>query len=146
MPAHQRLVPAALVFLFTQACMTAARPSRAALDAQGGTTESLYAGTGKSTLSTADLAKTSATNLLDALRQLRPEYLRTTSRAVSRITMNELSVYENDRYAGTTSTLSLIPLTVVLDLRRIEAVEAKSLFGSSCPCDGGVILVRTARR
>jgi hypothetical protein len=52
-------------------------------------------------------------------------------------------VYVNGRYAGGANVLSLIPLRVLIEIRYLDAVAAKSLFGSYCPCDAGAILVRT---
>ena len=57
--------------------------------------------------------------------------------------MPAVSVYENGRYIGGVDMLSGIPLGILVDVRRIEPVEAMIRFGSTCPCDGGVILVRT---
>jgi hypothetical protein len=52
-------------------------------------------------------------------------------------------VYVNARYAGGADVLSLIPLRVLIEIRYLDAVAAKAMFGSYCPCDGGAILVRT---
>ena len=82
----------------------------------------------------------------DAVRKLRPEFLRAPDqRTSSGESATTPSVYVNGRYAGEASVLELIQLNVVLEIRYIGALAAKSMFGSYCPCDQGVIFVRTAR-
>jgi hypothetical protein len=53
------------------------------------------------------------------------------------------SVYLDGRFAGGPEALGRIPLAVVIEIRYLIAMAAKSEFGSYCPCDAGVILVRT---
>jgi hypothetical protein len=92
-----------------------------------------------------ELLKVQGSTALDAVRQLRPEFLRATSRTgVGTGGAPAVSVYENGRYLGGVETLSDIPLRVLQEVRRVEPVEAKSMFGSSCPCEAGVILIRTS--
>lgn len=85
-------------------------------------------------------------NTADAVRKLRPEFLRVHDQRTSVSgSATTPSVYVNGRYAGEASVLELIPLAVVLEIRYVDAIAAKSMFGSYCPCDQGVIFVRTAR-
>jgi hypothetical protein len=91
-----------------------------------------------------DLAKVRGTTAADAVRQLRPEFLRVGGRRMTPSSSpGGPSVYVNGRHAGGTDALDLIPLGVLVEIRYLDAVAAKSLFGSFCPCDAGVILVRT---
>lgn len=91
-----------------------------------------------------DLAKVHGTTAADAVRQLRPEFLRAGGRRLTPPgSPVSPSVYVNGRYAGGTDVLSLIPLRVLIEIRYVDAVAAKGLFGSYCPCDAGAILVRT---
>jgi hypothetical protein len=138
----RRTIPIACVVLLTQACIT--RGQVAPVDA-GNSLQITQSGTSKTGLSAADFAKTNAQTALEAIRMLRPEFLRTSMRAPSIAEPAELSVYENGRYSGPVTVLSLIPVSVLIEVRRIEPMEAKSLFGSNCQCDGGVILVRTMK-
>jgi hypothetical protein len=91
-----------------------------------------------------DLAKVRGTTAADAVRQIRPEFLRAGGRRMSRPTSAATpSVYVNGHYAGEADVLGLIPLRVLIEIRYLDAVAAKTLFGSHCPCDGGAILLRT---
>lgn len=91
-----------------------------------------------------DLAKVRGTTAADAVRQLRPEFLRAGGRRMSHPASSATpSVYVNGRYAGGADALSLIPLGVLIEIRYLNAVAAKGMFGSYCPCDGGAILIRT---
>jgi hypothetical protein len=91
-----------------------------------------------------DLAKVRGTTVADAVRQLRPEFLRAGGRRMSHPASPATpSVYVNGRYAGGGDVLGLIPLSVLIEIRYLDAVAAKGVFGSYCPCDGGAILVRT---
>lgn len=82
----------------------------------------------------------------DAVRRLRPEFLRgpevTTDLSGA---PGSPSVYVNGRYSGDASVLRLIPLRIVTEIRHLDPVAAKSILGSYCDCNGGVILVRTER-
>jgi hypothetical protein len=53
------------------------------------------------------------------------------------------SVYVNDAYVGGLDALRLIPIDAVTDARYLTPTAARSWFGMSCRCTGGVILVST---
>jgi hypothetical protein len=90
-----------------------------------------------------DLAKVHGTTAADAVRQLRPEFLRAGGRRMSQPASPATpSVYVNGRHAGGADVLSLIPLRTLVEIRYVDAVAAKGLFGSYCPCEAGAILVR----
>ena len=109
-----------------------ARPIIDAGESSGkeGTTDRIAAG---------DLGTVQGHTAADAVRQLRPEFLRAGGRPTSPVTA---SVYVDDRYAGGLEALELIPLRVVTEIRYVGAVAAKSMFGSYCRCNGGIIQVR----
>jgi hypothetical protein len=136
---------ASLLIALTQACASSSsQMQRSALDVSK-EPEVVQSATARNAVSGADLTKTSASNLFDALRQIRPEFLRSSTRTSALSPAREISVFENERYLGGINQLSMIPLGVVVELRRLEPVEAKSVFGSNCPCDAGVIHVRTSK-
>jgi hypothetical protein len=89
----------------------------------------------------ADLAKVTGRSAGDAVRQLRPEFLRARGRPSQ--TPSPPSVYVDGRYAGQTEVLELIPLQSVRAIQWVRAEAAKSMLGSYCSCDSGVILLRT---
>ena len=84
-----------------------------------------------------------ANTAADAVRQLRPEFLRSTPTNAFSTTPALPSVYLNGRYAGPLDILSTIPVGPIVEIRYARTAAAKSVFGSYCACDGGVILVRT---
>jgi hypothetical protein len=103
----------------------------------------------RSTLSSidgAELRGARATNVEDALRQFRPEFLRNGQQPDAR-TMGVLlpSVYVDGVYTGTTDVLRMIPVGAVIAVRRLSASAAHDRFGAGCPCGGGVLLVTTRR-
>jgi hypothetical protein len=95
-----------------------------------------------------------ATELLDArvtttaagVRQLRPNFLQG-MRAMTGTGMADVapSVYLNGGYVGGVDALDAIGLDAVEEIRLIRPAQAHDFWGSSCPCNGGVILVRTKR-
>lgn len=91
---------------------------------------------------TDDLRRVEGFTALDAVRRLRPEFLQPSASHLS--TPSALpSVYENGHYSGGVDQLRDIPLGVVIEIQRLGPVEARILFGGSCPCDGGVISVKS---
>ena len=83
---------------------------------------------------------------LDVVREHRPEFLRVTNRrSNTRSAPPAPAVYENGRYLGSVDLLSTIPLAALLEIQRLDPVDARNQFGPSCPCDGGVLHVRTRR-
>lgn len=81
----------------------------------------------------------------DAVRELRPHFLRAGTRYSAAGVAVAPTVYVNDQYIGGAETLEIIGLQMVLEIRHLDAVTAKSLYGSYCRCDGGVIHVRMRR-
>jgi hypothetical protein len=78
----------------------------------------------------------------DAVRQLRPEFLLSHG---AQTAPTRATVYIDDRFTGDLDVLALVALAEVSEIRYLDMMRAKNLFGSYCRCDGGVILVRTLR-
>lgn len=130
--------------LAAQGCATTSHPvaTTARVSLQGGESARHEGTPGR--IVAGDLSKVQGANALDAVRQLRPEFLRTTGRRVSLgAPTPPPAVYENEKFAGAVDVLNLIPISVVVEIRRMNPVEARSTFGPACSCEGGVILVRT---
>jgi hypothetical protein len=83
-----------------------------------------------------ELATVSATTAYEVVLQLRPGFLR-------RIPGTEPVVYIDGLAAGSTSTLSMIPVRVIAEIRYMRPSETMVDHGSVHP--GGVIVVRTRR-
>jgi hypothetical protein len=99
------------------------------------------------TLTAAEILGANALSTPEAVRRLRPEFLRPTVvwtpdagsvRAYP-------SVYLNGVHAGGPDILESVPLSVVEEIRFVRSTEAKAWWGSLCPCSGGVISVRTKK-
>jgi hypothetical protein len=98
----------------------------------------------RSVVGAAELAATGATDLLTALRQVRPEFL--LGRGVSSLHDNTPDypvVYLDGVEIGTIDQLSSITTTNVREVRRLSAQEAMVRTGTNKP--GGALLVVTKR-
>jgi hypothetical protein len=93
-------------------------------------------------LGRADLLSVDGESAADAVRQLRPDWLRP-NRAPGKAELVRPSVYIDGRYAGGPDELRLVPLATALDLRFLPPSAAWDQFGAACRCEGGVILVVT---
>ena len=91
----------------------------------------------------AELRGASGWTAFDAVRQLRPEFLRSESPRTFGSGPTPPSVYLDGRHVGGLEVLATISLDPVIEIRRLASGAAKNMFGSYCKCDGGVILVRT---
>jgi len=79
----------------------------------------------------------------EALRQIRPEWLRVNASSRATVEPARASVYVDDLYVGELDALRLIPVSAVTDLRFLAPSVARDRFGSGCHCSAGVILVMT---
>ena len=142
---HNALTYAAYALLAcASACATVPRASEEADSVMQQSFATDRGETGAARIVPADLHRVRGTTALEAIRELRPDFLRISLRKMNESNASPaVSVYENGRYIGGVEMLSGIPLGMLVEIRRIEQVEAMILFGSKCPCDGGVILVRT---
>jgi hypothetical protein len=104
---------------------------------------SLRASGRRLTLTAVDLAAyTAGGSTLDAVRQLRPEYL-TPSGRVRTQGRAEIALYLNNAYDGGIQGLISIPLDAVEEIDFLHPNEAIQRFGSLCRCEGGAIVVTT---
>lgn len=94
-------------------------------------------------ITTAEVRSANATSTLEMIRTLRPEFLRLSPRTADPLKVYGPAVYENQTYVGDMSWLSRIPLMEVKQVEYVHPAEARVRFGAMCPCDGGVLLVRT---
>jgi hypothetical protein len=83
--------------------------------------------------------------LTDALKQLRPEFFRGWLDPHSGPALARPSVYLDDEFVGDVSALQTIPLATVREARLLRPSQAKDRYGSSCHCEGGVIVLRLRR-
>lgn len=93
-----------------------------------------------------ELAPLQEASLEEALRQLRPEWLRVNPSSRQVTEAARASVYVNDVYAGELETLRLIPVSAVIDARFLAPSAAHDQFGPGCRCAAGVIAIATRRK
>ena len=91
----------------------------------------------------AELAPLADLTFEEALRRLRPEWLRPSPTTRQAAEPGVASVYVNDAYVGGLDALRLIPIDAVTNARYLTPSAARSWFGMFCHCAGGVILVST---
>jgi hypothetical protein len=89
-----------------------------------------------------DLAPFADIGLEQAMRRIRPEWLRQGPTA-RQAEVDRASVYVNDSYVGGLEALRLIPIDAVTEARYLTPVAARSWYGVFCRCAGGAILVST---
>jgi hypothetical protein len=82
-------------------------------------------------------------SLDEAVRRLRPEWLRASPSARQSAEPGAASVYTRDSYVGGLEALRLIPIAAVEEMRYLTPTAARSWFGMFCRCAGGVIVVTT---
>ncbi len=92
-------------------------------------------------LTETELASTTAQTTLEALRQLRPEFLYASPRNAAPRNRS-LSVYIGDNYLGDISMLAAIPISQVGEIRYLHPLDAVEQLGADCRCSSGVILIR----
>jgi hypothetical protein len=125
-------------------CASVNPPSSFAMRQQGALSDGPKAETPSDVISAADLENVAAANTAEAVRRLRPAFVRS-----SPILGNldgayaTPSVYMDGNYLGGLEALELVRLDEVDEIRFIRAGAAKSWWGGSCPCSVGVIHVRT---
>ena len=93
-----------------------------------------------------ELRAVEANTAAEAIRQLRPEFLRTVPSQQVGVRAATPAVYVDNRLAGGLEVLAGIPLGFVSEIRRFSPLSAKTTFGSYCECQGGVIVVTTISR
>ena len=95
-------------------------------------------------LTATEVAQGNVVTTGDAVRKLRPQFLRSSS-ALGKSGFETMwpSVFLNGRYAGGLDQLETIPLDAVEEIRFIRSFQARFAWGPTCRCAGGVIHIRT---
>jgi len=89
-----------------------------------------------------EIQRTSAVTAYDAVRQLRPEWLRRRGRSsIQNATAEVLVVYLDGARFGGPETLRSVAVGSVLEIRHLHASDATTRFGTGHA--GGAMLVRT---
>lgn len=99
---------------------------------------------GGAALSASELASTNAQWTIDAVRRLRPDFLRGSGRG-PQVGRPEIALYLNGSYSGDISLLNTIPLAEVREIVFLHPTEARIYFGPTCACANGALLVATRR-
>ena len=95
------------------------------------------------TLARRDIAPYEARPLIEALADLRPDWLRLNPSGRANAEGNRAVLYVNDIASGDLGKLQLIASDEAIEVRLLSASEAWGRFGPSCRCPAGAILVRT---
>ncbi len=91
-----------------------------------------------------DLRSVGAPNTAEAVRRLRPSFVRPSPVPGSLDgVLATPSVYVDGSYLGGLDALELVQIDEVSEIRFIRANPARNWWGGSCPCSVGVIHVRT---
>ncbi len=94
-----------------------------------------------------ELRRTSAGDLLSAIRMLRSGFLSTRGRtSIQRSEETEPAVYVDDRPFGDLSMLRDIPLNTVIEVRYLSATQAQERWGSDGHSAGGILVITGAPR
>lgn len=89
-----------------------------------------------------EIHRTSAVTAYDAVRQLRPEWLRRRGRSsIQNATAEVLVIYLDGARVGTLQMLRSISVGSILDIRHLDASDATTRFGTGHA--GGALLIRT---
>jgi len=108
------------------------------------TTEPARHGRSSDLLTATELLQARAVTTAAGVRQLRPSFVRgIRSMTASGMVDVSPSVYLNGGYLGGLDALESVSLDAVQEIRFIRPAQAHDFWGSWCPCDGGVIHVRT---
>jgi hypothetical protein len=104
-------------------------------------------GSTSETLTANELLTANVTSTQEGVRRRRPEFLRPVLLPTPDMGTVQTypSVYLNGVYAGGVDALERVPLSVVDEIRFVRASQAKDRWGSYCPCNAGVIAVRTKK-
>ena len=95
-------------------------------------------------ITVADLRSVAASNTGEAVRRLRPSFVRANPIPGNMDgALATPSVYVDGNYVGGLEALELVQLDEVKEIRFIRANAAKNWWGGSCPCAVGVIHVHT---
>jgi hypothetical protein len=99
-------------------------------------------GSGNGAVTRQQLIDTHQPDLLQAIRSVRPQWLRARGPARLNGDVVEIQVYVNDAPYGDTNALRFIPIDTVVDVRFLSASEATTRYGLTGGA-AGLIVVRT---
>lgn len=89
-----------------------------------------------------EIERTSATSAYDAVRQLRPEWLRRRGRSsIQNPTAEVLVIYLDGTRLGAVQTLRSIAVGSIFEIRHLDGTDATTRFGTGHA--GGALLIRT---
>lgn len=138
MPSRSRLRPARLALLAASTLLAACATPSASYTARSDLSNVSHHR--RDVIGTQELGNAPRSSALDAIRRLRPEYMRTELGA--RAGAAPVVYVDGARWGGMES-LSTIPAHLVLDVRRLRPVEARLRYGPDVA--GSVIEVRLLR-
>lgn len=89
-----------------------------------------------------EIERTSAVTAYDAVRQLRPEWLRRRGRSsIQNANAEVLVIYLDGTRLGNVRTLSTVTAASILEIRHLDATDATTRFGTGHA--GGALLIRS---
>jgi hypothetical protein len=94
-----------------------------------------------------ELRAVGAQSAADALRRLRPEFLRPTSAAMNTASVADRLpvVYVDGQYIGRLESLEFVPLDAIEEIRFLRPMQGLERWGPGCHCAAGVVHVLTRK-
>lgn len=94
-----------------------------------------------------ELRRSGATDLLSAIRMLRPAFLQTRGRtSITRSEESEVAVYVDDRPFGGLSMLRDIQINTVMEVRHFSATQAQVRWGGDGHSQGAILIITGSPR
>jgi hypothetical protein len=138
------MIIAGMLIIASGCASTHATTSTFAIRQTGALSDGPRADVPSDVITAADLHDVVAANTAEAVRRLRPNFVRPSPVPGSmQGDYASPSVYVDGNYLGGIDALDLVHLDEVEEIRFIRANAAKNWWGGSCPCAVGVIHVRT---
>lgn len=134
---------ASLAVVVVNACASAPRAMTSEVAVSTGDRFDARFGGDRLTLTAAELMRPNVVSTVDAIRQVRPEFLMGSAR-VSGVRA-PVALFVNDNYDGDVSGLSSIPLEEIKEVIFLHPAEAQLKYGLRCHCDAGALVVRLKR-
>ena len=136
----------AIAVLSTACASVPARSTSRSLERAADINEPARYGRSSDVLTSAELLDAHAVTTSAGVRQLRPSFLKgSRSMTVDGVVDVSPSVYLNGGDLGGIDELESVSLDAVQEIRFIRPAQAHDFWGAWCPCNGGVIHVRTKR-
>lgn len=94
-----------------------------------------------------ELRRSGATDLLSAIRMLRPAFLQTRGRtSITRSEESEVAVYVDERPFGGLSMLRDIQINTVIEVRHFSATQAQVRWGGDGHSQGAILIITGSPR